>query len=117
MIFRSRLPSGNFRRDREREEREKEREKERARERERETERQRERDRERQRERQRETERETERDRERQRETERENGPDPMPFNEFQKLFLFSLIFTSHRQDDITQSAFTCSNLAIVYKV
>ena len=105
MIFRSRLPSGNFRRDREREEREKEREKERARERERETERQRERQ------------RETERDRERQRETERENGPDPMPFNEFQKLFLFSLIFTSHRQDDITQSAFTCSNLAIVYKV
>ena len=95
MILRSRLPSGNFRRDREREERERERETERDRERQ----------------------IETERDRERQRETERENGPDPMPFNEFQKLFLFSLIFTRHRQDDITQSAFTCSNLAIVHKV
>ena len=75
--------------------------------------------RERERERQRERQGEKERDRERQRETEteKENGPDPMPFNEFQKLFLFSLIFTRHRQDDITQSAFTCSNLAIVHKV
>ena len=72
---------------------------------------------ERERERQRETGRERERQRETETETEKENGPDPMPFNEFQKLFLFSLIFTRHRQDDITQSAFTCSNLAIVHKV
>ena len=68
-------------------------------------------------ERERQRDRETESDRERDRETERENRPDPMPFNEFQKHFLFSLLFTRHRQDDITQSAFTCSNLAIVYKV
>ena len=71
--------------------------------------------------RQRETERdretESDRERERDRETERENRPDPMPFNEFQKHFLFSLLFTRHRQDHITQSAFTCSNLAIVHKV